>query len=138
MEEEIKNEETREAAEESEEVHEEKQEAVAEEKPLDKMTVKELREIGKEIPDLTGVSAMKKDELLAAIKKARGIEEEAPSAKKKEGKAAEGQVDAKAMKTKIVQLKEERAKARQDKNKAQVDVLRRRINRLKKRTRKVA
>jgi len=138
MEEEIKNEEIREATEESEEVHEEKQEAVAEEKPLDKMTVKELREIGKEIPDLSGVTAMKKDELLAAIKKARGIEEEAPPAKKKEGKAAKGKVDAKALKGKIIQLKEERAKARQDKNKAQVDVLRRRINRLKKRTRKVA
>ena len=70
MEEEIKNEETREATEESEEVHEEKQEVVAEEKPLDKMTVKELREVGKEIPDLSGVTAMKKDELVAAIKKA--------------------------------------------------------------------
>ena len=102
------------------------------------MTVKELREIGKEIPELSGVSAMKKDELLAAIKKARGIEEEAPPAKKKKGKATDGQVDARALKEKIVQLKEERAKARQDKNKAQVDILRRRINRLKKRTRKVA
>ncbi|MBW2205707.1 MAG: Rho termination factor N-terminal domain-containing protein [Deltaproteobacteria bacterium] len=138
MAEEIKNEETREATEESEEVHEEKQEAVAEEKPLDKMTVKELREIGKEIPDLSGVTAMKKDELLAAIKKARGIEEEAPPAKEKKVKAAKGKVDVKALKGKIIQLKEERAKARQDKNKAWVDVLRRRINRLKKRTRKVA
>ena len=99
MEEEFKNEEPQEVKEESEEVAEKKKEPVAEEKqeaavdegqeapteekPLDKMTVKELREVGKEIPELTGVTAMKKDELLAAIKKARGIEDEAPPEKKK-------------------------------------------------------
>jgi hypothetical protein len=138
MEEEIKNGEPREVTEESEEVQEEKQEAVAEEKPLDKMTVKELREVGKEIPELTGVTAMKKDELLEAIKKDRGIEDEEPPAKKKTTKAAKGKVDVKDLKAKIVQLKEEKARARQDKNKAQVEILRRRINRLKKRTRKVA
>ena len=46
------------------------------EKPLDKMTVKELREIGKEIPDITGVHGMNKAELLEVIKKARGIVDE--------------------------------------------------------------
>ena len=138
MEEGIKNEETQEVKEESEEVQDEKQD-VTEEKPLDKMTVKELREVGKEIPELTGVHAMKKEELLAAIKKARGIEDEKPPAKKKKGKAAaKGKVDVKVLKEKIIQLKEAKAKARQDNAKAQVDILRRRINRLKKRTRKVA
>jgi ABC-type uncharacterized transport system ATPase subunit len=44
------------------------------EKPLDKMTVVELREVAKEeIPGITGVTGMKKDQLLEAIKEARGI-----------------------------------------------------------------
>jgi len=45
------------------------------EKPLDKMTVKDLREIAKEIPDITGVHGMNKAELLDAIEKAKGIAE---------------------------------------------------------------
>ena len=46
------------------------------EKPLDKMTVTELREIAKEIPGITGVHGMKKPELLAAVKEAKGIVDE--------------------------------------------------------------
>ncbi|NNL42079.1 MAG: transcription termination factor Rho, partial [Desulfobacterales bacterium] len=42
------------------------------EKPLDKLTVKELREIAKEIPEITGVHGMNKAELLDAIEKAKG------------------------------------------------------------------
>ena len=45
------------------------------EKPLEKMTATELREVAKEIPEITGASGMKKEELISAIKKARGIEE---------------------------------------------------------------
>ena len=48
------------------------------EKPLEKMTVKDLREMAKEIPEITGVHGMKKDELIHAIKDAKGGEEEAP------------------------------------------------------------
>ena len=43
------------------------------EKPLDKMTVKELRDLAKESTDLTGVYGMNKPELITEIKKARGI-----------------------------------------------------------------
>ena len=46
------------------------------EKPLDKMTVKELRDLAKESTDLTGVYGMNKPELVTEIKKARGIVEE--------------------------------------------------------------
>jgi uncharacterized protein (DUF3084 family) len=46
------------------------------EKPLEKMTAKELREVALEIPELKGVHAMKKEELLAAIRETRGTEEE--------------------------------------------------------------
>ena len=56
-------------------------------KPLDKMTVKDLREIAKEIPDITGVHGMNKAELLDAIEKAKGIvetpKEKAETPKKK-------------------------------------------------------
>ena len=45
------------------------------EKPLEEMTVKELREIAKEIPGVSGFSVMKKEELVALIKKEREIEE---------------------------------------------------------------
>ena len=46
-------------------------------KPLDKMTVKELRVVAKEL-GAEGVSGMKKDELLAFIRKAKGLPEERP------------------------------------------------------------
>ena len=46
------------------------------EKPLEKMTVTDLREIAKEIPDIVGVHGMKKVELIAAIKKSKGIRDE--------------------------------------------------------------
>ena len=43
------------------------------EKPLEKMTAKELREVGKQLPEITGVYGMNKAELINAIKKAKGI-----------------------------------------------------------------
>ena len=43
------------------------------EKPLEKMTVTDLREMAKEIPDIVGVHGMKKEELIVAIKKFKGI-----------------------------------------------------------------
>ena len=49
-------------------------------KPLDKMTVKELREVALELPQITGVHGMNKPELLAAVKEAKGIED-APAKK---------------------------------------------------------
>jgi len=129
MEEEIKEEEIKEEA---------KEEKDEKEKPLDKMTATELREIAFGIPEITGAHAMKKEDLLAAIKEARGITDQEAPAKKKKDKVPKGAVSVQALKQKIGQLKEEKDKARQGKDKAQVDILRRRINRLKKRTRKVA
>ncbi len=107
-----------------------------EEKPIDKMTAPELREIAKEIPGVTGVHAMKKAELLAVVKEARGIEEEAP--KKKRVKAAKKVHTVKELKGKIAVLKEEKKKAREAKDGKKVDELRRRISRMKKLSRKVA
>ena len=123
MEEEIKKEEPQEA----------KKEEVVPEKPLDKMTVVELREfaLAKNL-GIVGVSAMKKEELLPAIKDALGIKEEEPVAKAVE----KGTVA--AMKKKILGLKEDKRTAIASKDKKKTNVLRRRINRLKKRSKKVA
>jgi hypothetical protein len=109
--------------------------AQKEEKPLDKMTAKELREIAVEIPGIIGAHAMKKEQLLEAIKEARGIKDEAPI-KEKERQKVKGNI--KALKEKIHLLKEEKRTARDARDKNKVDILRRRINRLKKQTRKVA
>jgi protein-arginine kinase activator protein McsA len=123
MEEEIKKEESQ----------EEKKEEAVPEKPLDKMTVVELREfaLAKNL-GISGVHAMKKEELLPAVKEALGIKDEEPAAKV----ADKGTVA--AMKQKIVLLMEEKRTAIASKDKKKVNVLRRRINRLKKRSKKVA
>ena len=109
----------------------------APEKPLDKMTVKELREVAKEIPGITGITAMKKDELLALVKDHRDIKDEGP-AKKKKKSAAKSVLSVKQLKDKVSLLRVEKETARQAKDGKKIDILRRRINRLKKQTRKGA
>ncbi len=111
---------------------EEKQEG--KEKDLDRMTVKELKALAAETTELVGVHAMKKAELLAAIKEARGIKEE--KAPKKP--VAESTVTARTLKAKIVELKAKRGEARQANDRRTIRILRRKINRLKKQTRKIS
>lgn len=106
-------------------------------KPLDNMTAPELKEVAKEIPELTGVHAMKKPDLIDAIKEYYGIEEEVP-AKGKKKKAEKRPASVKELKTKIIQLREKKEAARATKDRKNIEILRRRINRLKKQTRKVA
>ncbi len=125
-----------EAKDKAEEV-EKPEEIEAKEKPLDKMTAKELREVAAEIQGVEGVHAMKKEQLLEVIKKARGIKEEA-LAEKREKKGAESEAIIRDLKQKIILLKQEKGEARAARDRKKLDVLRRRINRLKKRTRKVA
>jgi len=133
MEEEIKDEETKGGKSEGEVKKDSpKAEAGEEEKHLDKMTVLELREIAKEIPDVTGVTAMKKDQLLSIIKKHRGIEEEKPSGKK----VAKVALTVQELKHKIAILKADKRTIVEEHDKKKATVLRRRINRLKKRIRK--
>jgi ABC-type uncharacterized transport system ATPase subunit len=111
------------------------------EKPLDKMTVVELREVAKEeIPGITGVTGMKKDQLLEAIKEARGIKDETPAKKKIKKKTAgpKKKMTVQDMKQEIARLRTERNALRQEKDKKKLEIIRRRINRLKKMTRKVA
>jgi len=109
---------------------------------IDKMTVKELRELAKEI-DVTGTSGMKKDELLAAIKKAKGIVDEKPKAstpQKSSPKASSVKrapvTSAKECKALITVLRNEKITAKQSGDKKSVEVLRKRISVLKKKSRK--
>jgi hypothetical protein len=104
------------------------EEKMKEGRALDKLTAPELKEIAMKIEGLVGVHAMKKEELLKAIKQDRGIPEE-PSVKK--GTTAD-------MKKTLVTLREQKKEAHQSKDRKRVDVLRRRINRTKKRTKKLA
>jgi len=111
------------------------------EKPLDKMTVVELREAAKkEIPGITGVTGMKKDQLLEALREARGIKDETPVKKKKKKKTAGPKkvMTVMEMKQEIVRLHAEKESIRQEGDKKKIEILRRRINRLKKMTRRVA
>jgi hypothetical protein len=101
------------------------------EKPLDRMTAKELRAIALEIPEMTGVHGMNKAELLVGIKGARGIVDQDKGAKKSD-------ISMREIKKKIQDLKALKVQALESKEKAKADILRRRISRLKKRTRRAA
>lgn len=116
------------------EIKEERQEL---QKPLEKMTVKELKEVALEIPGVTGVTSMKKEELLDIINKDRGIEDEKPAQEKKK-KSIKPTSSVKDLKKKIGQFRLDKQEARKTKDRKKIDILRRRINRLKKQTRKVA
>jgi hypothetical protein len=107
-----------------------------ENKPLEKMTVKDLKEIAMAIPHEhteVAVSDMKKDELVAFIKNARGVVDESPAKKQKAKPKTE--LTKQEIKKKIKELREEK-KSVQDKSRE--DILRRQINRLKKLSRKSA
>jgi len=99
------------------------------EKPLEKMTVTDLREIAKEIPDIVGVHGMKKEELIAAIKKSKGIRDEPV----KKSDASLGEI-----KKKIKAIKAQRQAAIEAKDKKMATIYKRRISKLKKKTRRVA
>jgi hypothetical protein len=117
----------------------------ATEKPLEKMTVKALREIAKEIPEITGAHGMKKEELLVAINEARGGEAETD---KEEtviaGKGIKAKPVKKAgattaeIKKKIRALKAQRHAALAARDRKMATVYKRRISRLKKQSRKAA
>jgi hypothetical protein len=99
-------------------------------KPLDKMTAKELRELViDKLPQITGASAKSKEELVKEIKELFGMSDEG------EGKTSPYQKQIASLKKEIKGLREEKAKAENNK---QRDILRRKINKLKKRTRRLA
>ena len=107
----------------------EKKSPEAKQKPLEKMTVKELREMAKDISQIVGVHGMKKEELIVEIKKAKGIADE--PLKKADASIAQ-------LKQSIKAFKIERQAALKAKDKKKATIFRRRISRLKKKTRRAA
>jgi hypothetical protein len=106
------------------------------EKHLEKLTIKELRDIAAEIPHEKAIHDMKKEELVAFIKEARGIKDETPVKKKKHiGKITMTKPELKA---KIRELKALRSQALESKQGDKATWLRRQISQLKKKSRRLA
>lgn len=103
-----------------------KKEKEKKEKPLASMTAKELREIALQIPEIVGVHGMNKDEIIAAIKKARGITDE-PSQK--------ATATMREIKAKIREVRAKLEAVREGGDKKMTGIHRRRMSRLKKKTR---
>jgi hypothetical protein len=100
------------------------------EKPLDKMTATELRKYALSLGEITGVHGMNKEELLSAVKEVKGI--------KDEGKTVE-KVSVRDLKEKAKEMRAQKLEAiAAGQPQKKIDVLRKKANRLKKRTRKAA
>jgi hypothetical protein len=99
------------------------------EKALEKMTVKELREMAKDMPQIVGFSGMKKEELIVAIKDVKGIKDE--PIKKADASVGE-------LKKKIKEFKVQRRAALEAKDMKMATIYKRRISRLKKKSRRAA
>jgi MinD-like ATPase involved in chromosome partitioning or flagellar assembly len=103
--------------------------AEVKEKALEKMTVKDLREMAKDMPEIVGVHGMKKEELVDAIKKAKGIVDE---------KVKKANTSIRQLKQNIKSLKDQRRAAIESKDRKMATIYKRRISRLKKKTRQAA
>jgi cell division protein FtsX len=109
------------------------------EKPLEKMTAKELREMALGLPGIHGVHAMKKEELITAIRAAKGLTEPEPKKEKKIGVKKEKVVLTIAqLKQKVKESRAKREELLQQRNLKMAEIMRKRISRLKKRTRRAA
>jgi len=97
------------------------------ERPLDKMTAKELREFALSTGGIVGVHGMNKEELIGAIREAKG--EAAPEVKQAKS------VPVRDLKAKMKELRAKKQEMAAAGDKKRADILRRKISRLKKRTR---
>lgn len=106
------------------------------EEHLEKLTVKELREIAAGIPHERAIHDMKKDELVAFIKEARGIKDVTPARKKKH--AVKIKMTKPELKAKIRELKILKMQALESNENKKAATLRHQISKLKKKTRRIA
>jgi len=108
------------------------------EKPLERLTAKELREMALEIGGIEGVHGMKKEELISAIRAVKGIAEPEVKREKKPFVKKEKVVLTKAeLKKKGQELRLKREEALQKQDWKTAAILRKRIRRFKKMTRRV-
>ncbi len=109
------------------------------EKPLERLTAKELREMAMGLPGIHGVHAMKKEELIVAIRKAKGLpEEEIKKERPHVAKKAKVVLTMAELKQKVRELRTKKEEALQQQNWKMAEILRKRISRYKKRTRRMA
>lgn len=105
-------------------------ESLALKKPLDKMTAKELRQLViDKLPMITGASGMTKEELLTNIKEVFGLSDEDD----KSVSPYKAQISALKKEIKELRVKKQEIDGRKDR-----EIIRRKINKLKKRTRRLA
>jgi len=96
-------------------------------KPLERWTIKELREEALTIPNVQGVHGMNKEEIIAALREVKGLS--APDTKKPTQSVRE-------VKAKVCELRKLKDNERSEgASKLRLRVLRRKISRLKKKTR---
>ncbi len=109
------------------------------EKPLERMTAKELREMALEFQGIQGVHAMKKEELITAIRAAKGIpEQEGRKERQVFPKREKVVLTSAELKKKVQELRQKREEALQQHNRKLAEILKKRISRTKKMTRRVA
>jgi len=101
-----------------------------EKKSLEKHTVKELKEMALALGGISGVSAMKKDELIRAIKEAKGV-----PLKAVREKPAESIIE---LKKKLRELRTKKMELQEKGDRLHALYLKRKISRLKKKTRRLA
>ncbi|HNZ65324.1 MAG TPA: hypothetical protein PKJ10_05760 [Smithella sp.] len=119
----------------SEETHK-KDHKEHDEKHLEKLTVKELREIASEFPHEKAIHEMKKEELIVFIKEAKGIKDETPVKQKKHiGKIKMSKPELKA---KIRELKALMLTALASKERDRAAYCRHQISQMKKKLRRLA
>jgi hypothetical protein len=100
------------------------------EKPLEKMTATELRKYALDLGEISGVHGMNKEELLTAIKEVKGL--------KDEGKAAKA-VNVRDLKEQAQTMRAQKLEAiGAGATRKQIDILRKKANRLKKKTHQAA
>lgn len=100
------------------------------EKHLEKLTAKELREMALEMGGITGVTAMKKEELIAAIRQAKGL-----PVKETRVKPVDTVLE---VKRRIREFRLKRDELREAGKREEASRLNKKISRLKKKTRKFA
>ena len=98
--------------------------------PLEKLTVKELKEMALAMGGVIGVTAMKKEELIVAIKEAKGIPIE-----KTRAVPIDTIVD---IKKRMRELRVKREELREAGKQKETGLLKKRISHLKKKTRRLA
>ena len=98
-------------------------------RPLEKMTTTDLRELAKGVESVAGVHAMKKEELIDALRQSKGIVVE---------KVKKTSPSVQALKNQIRSMKAKRSAAIEAKDRKAATMLRRKISRLKKQTRHAA